>query len=298
MIVITAPTGNIGHQVLDHVLAADRPVRVVARDPAKLPARVRERVEIVPGSHRDPAVVERAFAGADAVFWLVPADPRAASLEEAYVGFSRPAAAALRQHGVRRVVDISALGRGTPYADRAGYVTGSLAMDDLLAVTGVALRTLTAAGFLDNVLRQVGPITGQGTLYDILPPRRALPMVATRDIAAVAARLLLDDDWTGRQDVPLLGPENLSSDDLAATIADVLGRPVRYEQVTPASLKEQLLGFGRSEAMAQGLIDMMIAKADGLDDAVARTERHLADTPTTFRRWCEDTLVPAVRAAA
>ena len=297
MIVITTPTGNIGHQVLDHVLAAGQPARVIVRDPARLPAYVRDRVEVVPGSHGDPAVVDRAFAGADAVFWLVPADPRAASVTEAYVGFSRPAVEALRRHGVSRVVDVSALGRNTPYADRAGYVTASLAMGDEIASTGVAFRELAAAGFLDNVLRQTAAIAQQGVLFDVLPADRALPMVATRDIAAVAARLLLDDGWTGRDEVPLLGPENVSYADLAATAADVLGRPVRYEQVPAATLKQQLIAYGRSEAMAQGLIDMMAAKADGLDDGVARTARHAADTPTTFRQWCEDTLKPALATA-
>jgi uncharacterized protein YbjT (DUF2867 family) len=49
MIVITTPTGNIGHQVLNHVLASDQPVRVIARDPAKLPAEVRDHVEVIQG---------------------------------------------------------------------------------------------------------------------------------------------------------------------------------------------------------------------------------------------------------
>lgn len=72
MIVITAPTGAIGHQVLEHVLHDGGPVRVIARDPDRLPAHVRERVEVVTGSHGDTHVVNRAFAGADAIFWLPP----------------------------------------------------------------------------------------------------------------------------------------------------------------------------------------------------------------------------------
>jgi uncharacterized protein YbjT (DUF2867 family) len=83
MIVITAPTGNMGHQVLDNVLAGDQPVRVIVRDPAKLPADVRDRVEVIQGSHGDPQVVARAFDGADALFWLLPTDHHAASVEEA-----------------------------------------------------------------------------------------------------------------------------------------------------------------------------------------------------------------------
>ena len=83
MIVITTPTGLIGAQVLSNVLGSGEPVRVIARDPSRLPAQVRERVEVVPGSHGDIGVVDRAFAGADAVFWLVPPDPHADSVEAA-----------------------------------------------------------------------------------------------------------------------------------------------------------------------------------------------------------------------
>jgi uncharacterized protein YbjT (DUF2867 family) len=93
MIVITAPTGSIGRQVLEQILSGGEPVRVIARDPSRLPSQLRERVEVVQGSHGDSAVVNQAFAGADAVFWLVPPDPHAKSVAAAYVDFTRPAAA-------------------------------------------------------------------------------------------------------------------------------------------------------------------------------------------------------------
>jgi uncharacterized protein YbjT (DUF2867 family) len=89
MIVITTPTGLIGHQVLDNVLTSNEPIRVIVRDPSRLSPQVRERVEVVQGSYGDPAVVTRAFTGADAVFWLVSPDPQARSVKVAYAGFSR-----------------------------------------------------------------------------------------------------------------------------------------------------------------------------------------------------------------
>jgi hypothetical protein len=49
-------------------------LRVIVRNLSALPAESRDRVEVVEGSHRDAAVVEEAFAGADAVFWLAPPD--------------------------------------------------------------------------------------------------------------------------------------------------------------------------------------------------------------------------------
>ena len=99
MIVVTAPTGLIGHQVLDNLLGSGEPVRVIVRDPSRLPAQTRERVEVVQGSHGDVGVVNRAFAGADAVFWLVPPDPHADSVEAAYVDFTRPACDAFKTPG-------------------------------------------------------------------------------------------------------------------------------------------------------------------------------------------------------
>nr|WP_201380340.1 NAD(P)H-binding protein [Ktedonobacter sp. SOSP1-52] len=75
MIVITTPTGLIGHQVLHNLLNSDEPIRVIVRDPSRLSPREHERVEVVQGSHGDLDVVTRAFTGADSVFWLVPRTP-------------------------------------------------------------------------------------------------------------------------------------------------------------------------------------------------------------------------------
>ncbi|QFZ19752.1 NmrA family NAD(P)-binding protein [Saccharothrix syringae] len=291
MIVVTTPTGSTGSQVVQHLLDLGAPVRVVVRDPGRLPAQVRERVDVVPGSHGDAEVVEKAFAGADAVFWVAPPNYRAPSLEAVYSDFARPACEAFAQQGVGRVVGLSALGRGSALAGRAGLVTASLAMDDLIAGTGVAYRSLAAPGFMDNALRQVGSIRDRGVFTSPLSPDRALPTCATRDIAAVAATLLLDGSWDGQDSVPLLGPEDLSGNDMAAIIAEVLGRPVRYEQVTGEEYLAGLVGHGMSEVVARGMLDMFVAKDNGLDEARLDASRSL--TPTTFRRWCEDVLAAA-----
>ncbi|MEV0713993.1 NAD(P)H-binding protein [Asanoa sp. NPDC050611] len=265
MIVVTAPTGNIGGRVVQELLDAGAAVRVVVRDPARLAPGVDERVEVVRGSHADPAVVAAAFAGADAVFWLVPANPRAETVDVAYSGFAGPAIEAFTAQGVGRVVGVSALGRGTPVAGHAGHVTATLAMDDLIAATGVPYRALTMPSFMDNTRRQVGAIMAQGVLYGPSSPDLPTPAVATRDVAAVAARLLRDDTWTGFAEVPVLGPADLTYDQMAAIISEVLGRPVRYQQVPGEAYKANLMKAGMSEPMAQSMLDMALAKDHGLD---------------------------------
>ena len=292
MIVITSPTGTIGHQVLENLLDSGESLRVIARDPSRLPSRARERVEVVQGSHGDIDVVNKAFAGADAVFWLVPPDPHAKSVEAAYVDFTRPACAAFRSQGVKRVVGVSALGRGTALARNAGLVTASLAMDDLIASSGVSYRALTMPSFMDNVLRQVEAIKKQGMFFAPISGDRKLPTCATRDIAAAAAKLLRDPSWSGQGHVAVLGPEDLSFDDMARIVSEVLGKPVRFQQIPGEAFKARLTGFGMSEAMAQGTLDMMVAKNEGLDNAEPRTPQ--STTPTSFRHWCEEVLKPAV----
>jgi uncharacterized protein YbjT (DUF2867 family) len=294
MIVITTPTGTIGHQVLDNVLGHDEAIRVIVRDPDRLPSNVREHVEVVPGSHGDAEVVDRGFAGADAVFWLVPPDPRAETVDAAYSGFTRPAAEAFQAQGVGRVVGVSALGRGLDVARHAGLVTASLAMDDLIAGTGVSYRALTMPSFMDNLLRQAEAIRKEGVFSSPIAGDRKNPTCATRDVAATAARWLLDDSWTGVGHVPVLGPEDLSFDDMAQIMSEVLAKPVRFHQIPREAFKARLMEYASSEAMAQAPLAMLVAKSNGLDNAEPRTPE--ATTPTSFRQWCEEDLKPTVDA--
>lgn len=99
MIVITAPTSRIGRHVVDDLLAAGASLRAIVRDASKLADAVRDRVEIAGGSHGDADVVDRAFEGADAIFWLAPPDG-SKTLEAVYIDFTRPAADAIRARGV------------------------------------------------------------------------------------------------------------------------------------------------------------------------------------------------------
>ncbi|CAM5633451.1 hypothetical protein SALBM311S_13004 [Streptomyces alboniger] len=129
MIVVTTPTGQIGREVVTRLLDAHdasgalAPVRVIVRDPAALSARVRDRVEVVRGSHADPAVLKEACQGADRVFWLVPPTPGADSVEGHFRAFTEPLCEIIAAQGLERVVSVSTLGRGV--ARNAGLVSAS-----------------------------------------------------------------------------------------------------------------------------------------------------------------------------
>jgi hypothetical protein len=81
---------------------------------------------------------------------------------------------------------------------------------------------------------------------------------------------------------------------MAGIMSEVLGRPVRFQRISAEAFKARMLERGVSEAMAQGQLDMALAKDAGLDNAEPRTPE--STTPTSFRTWCEEVLRPAVLA--
>ncbi|GIO54562.1 hypothetical protein [Paenibacillus cineris] len=89
----------------------------------------------------------------------------------------------------------------------------------------------------------------------------------------------------------MLEPEDLSCEDMAKILTEVLGTPIRYEQMALDSYKQLFLGMGYTEAMAQGMVDMDIAGADGIFDALQRTPENTS--LTSSRHWAETVLKPA-----
>ncbi|MFE7627058.1 NAD(P)H-binding protein [Streptomyces sp. NPDC057509] len=294
MIVVTAPTGRIGHQVIDALLDGGRQVRVIARDPARLAPRAREGAEIVQGSHSDPRVLAEAFKDADSVLWLVPPNPVADDIQEHYLGFTRPACEAIRAQGVRRVVGVSSLGRA--HGSGAGQLSAAFAMDEMIESTGVGYRSLAMPFFMENLLHQAEALAARGVLSLPVAADRPLALVATRDIAATAARLLADDSWSGQDTVPVIGPDALSPHGMAQVLSEVLERPVRFEEPDREAYRATMTRYGMSEAWAQGLFDMADAQDNGVYDAEWRALTTPA--PTAFREWCREVLIPAARATA
>jgi uncharacterized protein YbjT (DUF2867 family) len=292
MIVVTAPTGQIGRQILRRLLENDETVRVIARNPAKLDAQTRERVEVITGSHDDHDTVVKAFDGADTVFWLVPPGPRTDDVTGYYLDFTRPACAAIRQQGVRRVVGVSSLGRH--YTRKAGNLSAAFEMDDLIEQTGVAYRSLRMPFFMENLLLQAEAIRTQGVLALPNEAHTTLRLVATADVADAAADLLRDPSWDGQDSVPVLSPDSLTPQEMAGTISEAVGRQVVYSQIPIADFRSSLLQHGMSNGWIQGLIAMTAAQNDGLYEPEARVAE---PAPTDFRRWCEHVLEPAVAAA-
>ncbi|MDX3380533.1 NAD(P)H-binding protein [Streptomyces niveiscabiei] len=292
MIVLTTPTGQIGRLLLAALTTAGADLRVIARDPARLTPAVRGAVDVVPGSHADPDVLDKAFSGADQVFWLVPPAPSAPTYRAHFDAFTTPLTKALTAHAVRRVVTVSTLGRGI--ARDAGLISATLDLDDAIRATGVAHRAVCPPFLMENLLRQADAIRDTGVLRLPSLRDRVLRTCAVADVAGTSARLLLDGTWSGQRDVPVVGPDTLTPEGMATTLGEVLGRHITFEQATLPDQAESLRRTGAPEGWIQGMTDMTRAlnEQDFYGSSAPSTP---ANAPTGLRAWAKAHLSSSIR---
>src|SRR5262245_41255398 len=148
-ILVTTPTGRIGRRIVPELLAPEFSVRVVVRDPARLPEEIREQVEVVRGSTDDSATLRRALDGVEAMFWCVPTESlQATDVAEHYERFAWAGWQAIRQAETPRVVTISAGGKGL--ARNAGAISALHGMEAILDESGAAIRHLRCGFVMEN----------------------------------------------------------------------------------------------------------------------------------------------------
>jgi len=228
MIAITGITGNIGSQLAKNLLAAHQSVRAIVRDPRKGQTWAGQGCEVAVADINDPVALAAAFQGAEAVFLLVPPnfDPRP-GFPEAYAT-AAALTSALESARPKRVVYLSTIGA---QAREPNLLSQHTIIEQALRHLPIPITFLRPAWFLENVAWDVSPVRENGVIPSFLQPLdKEFPMVATADIAQVAAQLL-QDHWIGHRVVELEGPSRISPNQIAATFAAVLNHPVAMQPV-------------------------------------------------------------------
>jgi NAD(P)H dehydrogenase (quinone) len=227
MFAITGITGNVGGEVARELLAAGLPVRGIVRDARKSEPWAGRGCQIVVADITDTSALSAAFAGAEAVFVLVPPnfDP-SPKFDEA-----RAIAATLRSAieaaNPQRVVYLSTVGA---QATRPNLLTQHSVIEQALRPSSVPITFLRPAWFMENAMWDVAPARSGAILSFLQPLDKPVPMVATADIGRVAAGLL-QEQWEGHRIVELEGPRPVTPNDIAATFSRLLAHPVRIEAV-------------------------------------------------------------------
>lgn len=285
-IAVTTPTGNVGRHVVAMLIRAGVRPTVLARDPGRIDAGVRDLVDAVTVDLGDGDAVVAATADVDTLLWIDPPNEAPDPIAE-YARIGGNAARAVTANGIDRTVFLSSIGAEKRHG--VGEIDGLARTEEALDQTGGSVVHLRCGYFFTNLLGQLDAIRG-GVLPVILPTDQPMAWVAPRDIAEVATHRLLSAEWSGRHVQAVHGPADLSWDQAAAVIADATGRPLRAERIPDDDMRQLL----RKADLGDGLVEAIMGMSTGMRDGfVPEQPRDLTTTtPTTLASWSYDVLRP------
>jgi len=270
-VLVTGATGNVGQHVVSELRQTGVAVRALTRSPrsGSLP----EDVEVLVGDLAALETFAAGLEGIDAVFLVWPFFD--VELAPALLAALEPRT---------RVVYLSAASVTDDGAEQPGLFHAD--MERAITRSGLAYTFLRPTGFATNTLMWASQIRADGVVrWPYGRARRSL--IHERDVAAVAARALVDDRHAGAKYV-LTGPETLTQREQVQIIGEVLKKPVRYDELSPESARTQLIAAWGSPSFADAALSGWAKMVDD-PEVVTRTVAEILGRPALgFREWAND----------
>lgn len=220
-IIITGSLGNISKPLAAALVQQGHAVTIISHSPARQAAIEALGATAAIGSVADAGFLTATFAGAEAVYAMVPPNFAAPDNRAYYRAVGQAYAAAIGQAGVRRVVHLSSWGADLPAG--TGFIVGSYEVEQLLnQLPGVALTHLRAGYIYYNLYHFIGLIKQAGVIGSSYGGDDLLVMVAPADIAAAAAAELARP--TGEL-VRYVASDERTATDTARVLGAAIGQP-------------------------------------------------------------------------
>jgi len=297
MIVILGATGNTGKVIAEKLLAAGEKVRVVGRNAQRLEGFAAQGAEAFVGSADDPALMERAFAGATAVYAMIPPNITIEDYRSYQERISDVLAAAIEKARVSHVVNLSSF--GADKSEKVGPVNGLHSFEQKLnRIAAANVLHLRPGYFMENYFQYMGLIRTMGMIAGTLRGDLPISMIATRDIGVVAAEALRQRNFSGKTTREVLGPRDVSMNEGAQIIGRAIGKErLGYSRVPALMVKPAMRQAGIAAGTADLLLEMFEAMNSGW---MAPQEKRSAtnSTPTTLETFAAEELAPRFQAAA
>lgn len=283
MFVITGATGNIGSVLAEKLLERKQKVRAIGRSADKLRGLADRGAEVAAGSLDDSAFLARAFAGATAVFAMIPPDLRAKNGRKHQDGIGEAIAFAIQQATPSHVLNLSSIGGHLP--EGTGPIAGLHAQEERLnRIKEIHVLHLRPTWFMENLLASIPLMKHMGINGSSMRGDLSFPMIATRDIAAAAADHMSKLDFKDKSVHDLLGQRDLTFTEATQVVGKAIGKPdLRYVQFSDEDELKGMMEAGISEDVARSFNEMAHALNEGLLAPVPRTPQNT--TPTSIEEF-------------
>jgi uncharacterized protein YbjT (DUF2867 family) len=270
-ILVTGASGHVGRAVLDALVAAGQDVRASSRDAATL--NLPDGVAKVSADLEDASTLEPALDGVESVFLYTQ--------RQGIDGFVKAAEAA----GVRHVVLLSSGATLEPKSAQSRVARLHRVVEEALIAAPFAETLLNPGSFATNTLGWRADIA-EGVVRTPYPDSR-VGAIHERDLGDVGAKILIDGSYAGEA-LQLSGPEPISFREQAAILADVLGRPLRVEELAPEQAAERMAALGWPPEVPPEIL-RAIERTTREPSVVTDVVREVTENaPRTFHQWAAD----------
>jgi uncharacterized protein YbjT (DUF2867 family) len=278
MILVTEPTRTTSRELVTRLVQRGRAVRALVSSQLAADDLAGPEVEVMRADLSDRRAIDAAMAGVGRVFLVATSAASLLSQRELVID-------AAARAGVRRVVALAAVGDAPSTLEERATAAG---MDWTELRAHLGMQSLLA----------LAPELGAGTLHAPLGDAR-LPIIDLRDVADVAASVLLEPGHAGKR-YELSGPEALGLSEVAAVLSRVLDRELAYQPVTPEEAYRLWLDAGIGEPLARELeLAFRLGRAAAGSAPNAVVQALLERAPRSFAETARDyaSLVRRVSAA-
>jgi uncharacterized protein YbjT (DUF2867 family) len=294
MYVITGATGNTGRGIIERLATQRHIMRAIGRSEKRLRYAMAKGADPFVCDLADTDELTRAFEGALAVYVMIPPTLTSPDFRTYQELISDSLASAVEAAGVTHVVSLSSV--GADKSEGTGPVVGLHNMEQKLnRISGLNVLHLRAGYFMENTFSQAGSIRSTGNCGGTLRADLKIPMIATRDISAVAADELLNSNFSGQETRELLGQRDISMAEVATILGKVTGQSgVKYAQMSDDQLRPILLQLGMPLDLADLILEMCRAMNTGhMKPLESRNERNT--TPTSYETFAKEEFLPHFR---
>jgi uncharacterized protein YbjT (DUF2867 family) len=279
MILVTGATGTMGRPLVDVLVSEGVKVRAIVHDlqAAHLPAQV----ELVAGDLSRPATIAPFLEGVTALFL----HPRAVGLAAGEL------LALARARGVQRVVALSATNDDEPLDQQPSRYRGDRNKEvEDAAASGLGWVSLRVSYFARNTLDAWGAQIRAGDLVSGPYASFSEAPLHEADFGAVATRALQGDALVARRGrrLELSGPQALTHQQMVATIAEALGRPLRYQEIPPQAVQQGMVANGFPEPFVAALLARYAREVAQPAPVSGEVERVLGRPARSYAQWVSD----------